>query len=172
MSTDNVTHAQDSSTTHKPKKATSAFFRFMGERRPVIQQEQPDLKCKDISKLLGNEWRELSEERKMVYKQQYVEEKAELEKNQVFVKNTRKKNVNRHYDSSDDEDRSELTDQVNNLTDQVRNLTDQVDDLRNIVKFLEREIHSMKDQPAEDPKKTSAQELHGALVAAENEVGK
>ena len=123
MSTENVARAQDSSTTHKPKKATSAFFRFMGERRPVIQQEQPDLKCKDISKLLGKEWKELSEERKMVYKQQYVEEKAELEKNQVFVKNTRKKKVYRQDDSSDDEDRSILTVQVDNLTDQVHDLT-------------------------------------------------
>jgi len=30
----------------------------------------------------------------------------------------------------------------------------------------------MKDQPAEDPKRTVAQELHEALVDAENEVGK
>ena len=80
MSTKMVTPVQDSNKTHQPKKATSAFFRFMGERRPVIQEEQPNLKSKDICKLLGNEWRELSEEQKMVYKQQYYMEKDELKK--------------------------------------------------------------------------------------------
>ena len=73
-----MTPVQDSNKTHQPKKATSAFFRFMGQRRQIIQQEQPNLKSKDICKLLGNEWRELSEEQKMVYKQQYYMEKAEL----------------------------------------------------------------------------------------------
>jgi len=52
----------------------------MGDRRQIIQQEQPNLKSKDICKLLGNEWWELSEEQKMVYKQQYYMEKAELKK--------------------------------------------------------------------------------------------
>ena len=80
MSTKMMTPVQDSNKTHQPKKATSAFFRFMGQRRQIIQQEQPNLKSKDICKLLGNEWRELSEEQKMVYKQQYYIEKAELKK--------------------------------------------------------------------------------------------
>jgi len=73
-----VTSVQDSNKTHKPKRATSAFFRFTAERRPVIKKDQPTLKCQDISKLLGKEWKELSDEQKMVYKQQYYMEKAEL----------------------------------------------------------------------------------------------
>ena len=102
MSTKMVTPVQDSNKTHQPKKATSAFFRFMGERRPVIQQEQHNLKSKDICKLLGNEWRELSEEQKMVYKQQYYMEKAELKNYHEAVAKAREAAISDSFGNLDE----------------------------------------------------------------------
>ena len=167
MARKKMAHAQDSNTTTKPKKATSPFFRFMAERRSVIRNDNPDLKWKEISQLLGKEWKELSDEERNVYKQQYEEEKAELVKNPVLINKTRKK-VTFAQESSDDEDGSTLSQEVKDLTGQVRNLTGQIECLMGVVNSLQAEILSIKDQQPENLKKTTAKELHQALDDAEN----
>lgn len=60
----------------KPKRPLSAFFRFCKERRPELKLEHPEASAKEIAKMLGEEWRSLSESTKNAYKK---ESKRELE---------------------------------------------------------------------------------------------
>lgn len=49
-----------------PKRALSAFMFFSNHRRPDINKQQPNLKIGDVAKIIGAEWKKLSEEEKKV----------------------------------------------------------------------------------------------------------
>lgn len=55
-------------TTQKPKKALNAYMKFSQKQRANIMSENPGLKITEISKLIGQKWRGLSEEEKLQYK--------------------------------------------------------------------------------------------------------
>ena len=46
----------------KPKKAMTAFFFFLNEKRPGLMQE--GLKITEVTKKAGEEWRSLNDEQK------------------------------------------------------------------------------------------------------------
>ena len=48
----------------KPKRPMNAYMMFATEKRKQIQKDKPELKMTEISKLLGVEWRGLSEDEK------------------------------------------------------------------------------------------------------------
>lgn len=50
-----------------PKRAMSGFLFFSQIRRPQLKSEYPELKNTDISKLLGQQWKEMDEETKSPY---------------------------------------------------------------------------------------------------------
>jgi len=67
-----------------PKKPKSAFMFFSQERRKTLKEEQPDLKITDASKVIGSEWRKLTDSDKGPYnqlaqqdKERYMKEKEE-----------------------------------------------------------------------------------------------
>ncbi|MFN9900651.1 MAG: HMG-box domain-containing protein [bacterium] len=43
------------------KKPLSAYMLFNNHRRPVLKEEYPEYSVPDISKLIGEEWKKLSE---------------------------------------------------------------------------------------------------------------
>lgn len=47
-----------------PKRATTAFFYYAQENRKKVKEENPEMKVTEISKKLGEMWRELSDEDK------------------------------------------------------------------------------------------------------------
>ena len=51
----------------KPKRPLNAFMMFAGERRKQIKKENSELKVTEISKLLGQEWKAMSEDEKSPY---------------------------------------------------------------------------------------------------------
>jgi len=53
---------------NRPKKPLSAYFRFMGEVRTTVKEENADLKHKELTKLIGVKWGELEAEKKAAYK--------------------------------------------------------------------------------------------------------
>jgi len=44
------------------KKPLSAYMLFNNSRRPTLQQEYPSTTLTDISKLIGGEWKQLSDD--------------------------------------------------------------------------------------------------------------
>lgn len=51
----------------KPKRPITAYSLYLNQRRPIIIQEHPELKEKEINSLLRKEWKALSLEQKKPY---------------------------------------------------------------------------------------------------------
>ena len=66
----------------KAKRPLNAYFLFSKERRPALQKANPDMKVGPISKLIGAEWKKMSESDKAPYTKQAKELKAAFEKAQ------------------------------------------------------------------------------------------
>ena len=58
----------------KPKKAMTAFFFFLNEKRPGLMQE--GLKITEVTKKAGEEWRSLNDEQKLPYAKKNEEDKV------------------------------------------------------------------------------------------------
>tara|TARA_B100000674_G_C37879030_1_gene933385 strand:+ start:1044 stop:1472 length:429 start_codon:yes stop_codon:yes gene_type:complete len=54
---------------NKPKKAKTSYMFFTNEKRKDVQDKYPELKMGDISKKLGELWKEISEEDKEKYRE-------------------------------------------------------------------------------------------------------
>ena len=81
-----------------PKKAISAYFFYIKERRESITKEQPSLNNKEIVKKMSEEWNALSDEKKKPYvqkaeadKKRYENEKAVYDKKKKEEKPSKKK---------------------------------------------------------------------------------
>jgi len=59
----------------KPTRAPSAYNLFMKEQQPIVKKENPDAGQKEIMKLIGGKWSELSAEDKAEYKPKVSVEK-------------------------------------------------------------------------------------------------
>merc|ERR1719457_447292 len=64
----------------KPKRPMNAFMMFANEKRPQHQKDYPELKMTEISKMLGEEWRSLSDDEKSPYTKEAKRLKAIYEK--------------------------------------------------------------------------------------------
>merc|ERR1711959_130011 len=52
---------------NKPKRAMVAFMYFSIDQRPEVPKRQPELKIADVSKVLGERWRNMSAAQKAKY---------------------------------------------------------------------------------------------------------
>lgn len=52
----------------KPKRGPNAYMIFSNEKRGEVKAENPGLKVTEIAKVIGDMWKELSEEEKQEYK--------------------------------------------------------------------------------------------------------
>ena len=59
-----------------PKRPMSAFLRYAQSRRKIVRDKNPDMNNTDVSRLLGEMWRNSSEEKKAPYVQQELHERA------------------------------------------------------------------------------------------------
>eukprot|EP01156_Anaeramoeba_ignava_P021805 Anaeramoba_ignava/c19779_g2_i1.p1 GENE.c19779_g2_i1~~c19779_g2_i1.p1 ORF type:complete len:162 (+),score=75.13 c19779_g2_i1:65-550(+) len=59
-----------------PKKPLNAYFLFAQDCRPRIKEQNPEIKGSEITKMIGQEWKNLPQEQKDVYKnkQQQLQE--------------------------------------------------------------------------------------------------
>ena len=93
-----------------PKKAISAYFFYIKERRDSITKEQPNLTNKDIIKKMSEEWNSLSDEKKKPYiqkaeadKKRYENEKTIYDKKKKDEKSSKKtKKTNAKKDSGEE----------------------------------------------------------------------
>lgn len=86
---------------NKPKKSRNAYIIFSVARRKEIKEEGKLTNPKDITKLIGEEWREMSEKKKEKYKKEAEKEKELYFKNKdnIDVINDIKETFNEwHYD--------------------------------------------------------------------------
>jgi len=62
--------------TNRPKRAPTAYFLFTAERRAAVSAANPEAKITEIAKLLGAEWKALSEEEKAPFVAKAEKEKV------------------------------------------------------------------------------------------------
>lgn len=67
-----------------PKRPPSAFLRYSQSHRKLVKKENPNIKNTDISRLLGEMWRNASDREKSPFIEQELRERA------IFHKNTAK----------------------------------------------------------------------------------
>nr|XP_019595128.1 PREDICTED: upstream-binding factor 1-like protein 1 [Rhinolophus sinicus] len=71
------------SKTHKkhpdlPKKPLTSYLRFFKEKRPQYSQKHPELNNRELTKVLSKEYKELPEQMKLKYVQDFQKEKQEF----------------------------------------------------------------------------------------------
>jgi len=59
---------------NRVKRAKSAYLFFCDEKRKEVQNENPGKGMGDLSKILGNLWKSLSDDDKQKYNDQHVED--------------------------------------------------------------------------------------------------
>ena len=65
---------------NKPKRAMVAFMYFSIDRRETLKKQNPEAKITEISKLLGETWRGMSDKDKAPYEKKAATDKARYEK--------------------------------------------------------------------------------------------
>jgi len=70
------------------KKPQSAYFLFAGDRRPKLRDSHPDKKITEVAKLLGAEWKEISEADKKPWEERAKKLKEQYEKDWEAYKQT------------------------------------------------------------------------------------
>lgn len=61
------------------KRPLSAYMLYNNHRRPTLRTEHPDLSLPDLSKLIGDEWKRLSETQKAIWIEKSREQKLDYE---------------------------------------------------------------------------------------------
>lgn len=69
-----------------PKKPMSAYFLYGQVRRPELKAEHPEFKLGDLAKQMGEEWRNMSDERKKPYQDEAVELKEQYHRDMAIYK--------------------------------------------------------------------------------------
>lgn len=59
-----------------PKRPTTAYFYFAAARRPEIREDMGALSVTEVATLIGQKWRELTDEDKIPYEEQAGKDKA------------------------------------------------------------------------------------------------
>lgn len=67
-----------------PKRPMSAFLKFSKIQRPIVKKDNPDMGNTDVSRLLGELWRNLSPREKAPYREQ------ELRERNIYKENIKK----------------------------------------------------------------------------------
>ncbi|XP_078683532.1 high mobility group protein DSP1-like [Branchiostoma floridae x Branchiostoma belcheri] len=63
-----------------PKRAMSAFFMYCADARPKVRAAHPDFQVGEIAKILGKQWKAISEAEKAKYEKKAQTEKARYQK--------------------------------------------------------------------------------------------
>jgi hypothetical protein len=71
-----------------PKKPQSAYFLFANDRRPKLRETHPDKKITDVAKMLGAEWKEMSEAEKKPWEELAKKNKEKHDKEMEEYKKT------------------------------------------------------------------------------------
>ena len=76
-----------------PKRATSAYFYYAADRRVWFKEHQPDLKMTEVAKLVGAEWKGMSDKQRKKYNDLAAKDKARYEREKGQAKGKRRKNT-------------------------------------------------------------------------------
>ena len=71
---------------NQPKRGKSAFMFFSIETRPKLVKSKPDLAFGEYGKLIGEQWKKLSDAEKKPYSKLAAKDKARYEKEMAAYK--------------------------------------------------------------------------------------
>jgi len=83
-----------------PKNPRNAYIFFMLDVRPRRVEQHPDKEPKDITRLLGEEWKELNDKKKTKYKEQAAEDKQRYEREMKAYKKKKEESSSESESSS------------------------------------------------------------------------
>jgi hypothetical protein len=92
-------YALDSLKVNCIKKTPNAFILFRGEKFKTVKMNNTDCSSREISKIIGNMWSEMSEENKLPYKQKANEiklKRAPICQYKKFFNNLKRRNYKIH----------------------------------------------------------------------------
>ena len=87
-----------------PKGASSAYMHFAKAKRAQIKDENPEATFGGIGKLIGEAWKEASEEEKKRYEEEAAADKERYDKEMEAYKKKGEDEVAARADASDDDD--------------------------------------------------------------------
>lgn len=82
---------------NKPKRGKSAYIFFCSDRRPYIKEENPQLNTKEITSILGKQWKSLSNDEKQPFLELAEEDKQRYEKEKTEWNSSKEDNVTMNY---------------------------------------------------------------------------
>ncbi|PWY97418.1 HMG-box, partial [Testicularia cyperi] len=63
----------------KPRRPVSAYLAFVNSVRPARQTQNPDMSLTDLTRMMANEWRELSAEQRKMWEDDAARLKAQYD---------------------------------------------------------------------------------------------
>merc|ERR1712156_593964 len=70
------------------KRPLNGYMRFAMEMRPMVTRQNPNMKVTEVSKVLGQKYKELPDQRKMILSQTFKTELKKYQKEFAAFKNT------------------------------------------------------------------------------------
>lgn len=71
-----------------PKRSRSAYIIFCNENRSSVQNNNPELGAKDVTKTLAKMWKSLPDKKKVTYNKKAAADKVRYEKEMASYKNS------------------------------------------------------------------------------------
>ncbi|KAI7885605.1 hypothetical protein K492DRAFT_141417 [Lichtheimia hyalospora FSU 10163] len=68
-----------------PKRSLSAYMFFSQDKRASVKEENPDASFGQIGKILGQKWKEMSDEEKKPYNDQAAKDKQRYEREKAMM---------------------------------------------------------------------------------------
>jgi len=75
----NTSSSSKKANVEHPKKPMTSFFHYTGENREQYKKKNPDLKGKDILKLMSTDWNKMTDGQKKKYVDAYEKEKVKYD---------------------------------------------------------------------------------------------
>jgi len=90
-----------------PKRPMTAYFMYMNEQRPLIKQENPDIKFGEIAQVISKKFKALTEDQQEKYNKLASKDKERYKKEMAAYKSKKAAEEASAKDASDDDDDSD-----------------------------------------------------------------
>ncbi len=151
----------------KPKRPISCYIVFSNTRRKELKAENPEMKNTELTSLLGAEWKELSEKKKLPFKKEAEKIKAAYEKKmEVYNKKLEAYNKKKGPAKDDEDANEESGEEEEKPKGKAAKKTGKK------TKVVEEEANDEEDAKEESEEKSKGKSKGGKKVAEKPKGGK
>jgi len=136
----------------KAKRAPSGYIIFCGDKREEVKTENPEMKATEITKELGRQWRELSQEEKDEYNQRSKDMNAELkgqseDENEEKPKKQRK--GKKKVEEVEEEEKPKKQRRGKKQVEEVEEVEEEPEEVEEEPEEVEEEPEEVEEEPEE-----------------------